>query len=517
MGEQQTPFKENQNEHYFRAARMVNLITKNELQDTVLKTRTAAEKWSQCSIEERAAVLKKLRIQIVERAEHLAEMIKELTGKPAVEALTNEIIPTLSLLAYNEKNCHVALATSKRTTPKSWIYSKSYVRYEPWGAVLILTPSNLPFQLSIVPAATALLSGNGLILKTSPIVQGMGPFLKDIFDRIGVPEDLINIVDGDHQTGQQIIDQKPDLIFVTGGVETGRKVMTQAAQHLIPVVLELGGKDPFIILDDAPYDRTLNAAVYAAFANAGQLCVSAERFYVHKNIAKKFTRDLVHKAKDLKLGSEIASDIGPLISDQQIRVINNQLDDAQQKGAKIVAQGENRGRLFSPTILSHVTHNMDIMNQETFGPIAPIMEFEDDHEVIELANSNPYGLNASIWSKNIKRAEHMAARLTVGNCGINEVIKNIGNPDLPFGGRGASGFGRYHGIEGLRNFTQSKSIMVNQGILSSEPNWFPYGPKKYKQLLVYIQLLFQDQSLIKKGSTIWKNYLKGNPKRNDEK
>jgi acyl-CoA reductase-like NAD-dependent aldehyde dehydrogenase len=252
--------------------------------------------------------------------------------------------------------------------------------------------------------------------------------------------------------------------------------MAAAAEHLIPVELELGGKDPMIVFDDANLERAANAAVWGAFTNSGQVCMSVERVYVQEGIYQEFVERVLEKARALRQGYPDQAEVGSMTSPAQVRIVEEHIDDARRRGARIVTGGSSKagGMYIPPTVLVDVTHEMKVMREETFGPVLPIMKFATEDEAVRLANESPYGLNASVWSADAARAKRVALQLESGNVCINDVIVNVANPHLPFGGVKQSGIGRYHGPEGLYAFCHTVSIMQDPGKRAREINWYPY-------------------------------------------
>ncbi|OVE76571.1 hypothetical protein BVX98_05570 [bacterium F11] len=399
-----------------------------------------------------------------------------------------------------------------KKTSLSFPKSRSLVEYHPLGTVLVVSPWNFPFQLSLVPICTALLAGNVVLLKASETTLAIGELIQSLLAQAGLPENVFTALPGDGKIGQKMIEEKPDLIFVTGSSATGQKIMEQASKNLIPVHLELGGKDPMLVFEDTPFERAVNAAVYGAFANAGQICVSVERLYVHENIEDKFTKAILHKTSQVRMGLSNDSDVGMMTTKRQVDVIKKQIEDAEKKGAVLLTPLRFEGNWVSPIVINKVTHDMLLMREETFGPVLPIMSFSSEEEAIKLANDSPFGLNASVWTKDLKKGRRIASQIQAGNCAVNDVVKNIGNPHLPFGGIKRSGFGRYHGKEGLRAFSRSMSIMINKGTAKRELNWFPYSSKLYKDLKIYLQFSYLKKNSLAALRNIWgtmKAYRKG--------
>ena len=463
----------------------------NDIKAAFSKARKAQKIWSKTSLKQRSKVLKALRQAITADIDELVDLISKDSGKTNLEALMADIYPSLELIKYYEKKVNKFLAPEKRSTPLTAPGNTAYVEYQPLGVVAVISPWNYPFQLAINPAITAIAAGNAVILKPSEITPAVGQYVGDIINSIDdVPDDLIQVIHGYGETGAKIIETRPDKIFFTGSVETGKKIMEAASQKLIPVELELGGKDPMIVFNDSNLIRAAKAAVYGGFANTGQLCVSVERLYVQEDIAEEFIELIKKEAGKIRFTRDPASgDIGPFTHPDQERKVEEQLNKALDSGAKILYDGRTDNQP-GPVIIGNVNHQMEIASKETFGPVIPVIKFNDMDEAIELANDSEYGLNSSIWTKDIDKGKRVASSLVTGNCMINDLIKNVGNPDLPFGGIKNSGIGRYHGPEGLRSFTNQKSIMINNSNKNSEINWFPYNDKTYQGLKDFLEVNF---------------------------
>lgn len=463
----------------------------NDIKAAFSKARKAQKIWSKTSLKQRSKVLKALRQAITADIDELVDLISKDSGKTNLEALMADIYPSLELIKYYEKKVNKFLAPEKRSTPLTAPGNTAYVEYQPLGVVAVISPWNYPFQLAINPAITAIAAGNAVILKPSEITPAVGQYVGDIINSIDdVPDDLIQVMHGYGETGAKIIETRPDKIFFTGSVETGKKIMEAASQKLIPVELELGGKDPMIVFNDSNLIRAAKAAVYGGFANTGQLCVSVERLYVQEDVAEEFIELIKKEAGKIRFTRDPASgDIGPFTHPDQERKVEEQLNKALDSGAKILYDGRSDSQP-GPVIIGNVNHQMEIASKETFGPVIPVIKFNDMDEAIELANDSEYGLNSSIWTKDIDKGKRVASSLVTGNCMINDLIKNVGNPDLPFGGIKNSGIGRYHGPEGLRSFTNQKSIMINNSNKNSEINWFPYNDKTYQGLKDFLEVNF---------------------------
>ncbi len=473
----------------------------NDYESIINNSKKAYSDWKKISVNERINYLKKIRNYIVENKQEIIDVIKKDTNKPDVECIMSDIFPTLNLIKYYENKAKKFLKKDKRKTPFEFFRNYSYVEYEPYGSVLVISPWNYPFYLSMAPTITALVSGNSVVLKPSEVNPNVGKLIKKIFNNICLKKDVFQLALGDGNVGEKLIESKPNKIFFTGSVNTGKKIMKKASDDLIPVELELGGKDAMVVFDDVDLDRVAEGALYGGFANLGQLCVGVERVFIQNNLYDDFIEKILNRIKDLNFGSKKFSDIGPFISPKQKEIVKSQINDAIKKGAKCHNEFVEKDDYIFPLVLSNVSSNMDVMKNETFGPILPIIKFNTKDEVIKLVNNSEFGLGASIWTKNIKKAKEIVSELNVGNCYINDVIKNVANPDLPFGGNKNSGIGRYHGKEGIMSFVQKKSVMVSKNRLK-EINWFPYDKKTYKLLDKIINIKFKESRLHKKLSDI---------------
>ncbi len=461
--------------------------------------REAEKIWADYSVKQRLKVLSPFKDIIIARMDVITEQLVRVTGKVKTDVVINEIYPVLEMLKFYQKQADNILASQRvMTSALTFSNADAYYQYHPYGVVTVISPWNLPFQLTLYPLLSALIAGNGVIFKTSELSLPIAELILALLAELDLPNNLVQAVFGAAETGQALINQRPDLIFFTGSHNTGRRIMAAAAQHPVPVVLELGGKDAMLVFADAPFERAINAAVYGAFANAGQICVSVEQLYVEQTLFSKFVAQLCQAVEEVKVGYGDEADFGAITSNAQLEIIEAHYQDAIAKGAKISSVLTIKGNYVNPVILWNVSEEMRILQEETFGPLLPVVAFTDENELIARLNAGGYGLNASVWSGNVVRAENIAQKLQVGNWAVNDVIKNIGHPRLPFGGVKNSGFGRYHGAEGLRNFCYPVSGLVSHSRFIKEPNWFPYSAQTYSQMKAFVDFLFASDSLIKR-------------------
>ncbi|MGI9068058.1 MAG: succinic semialdehyde dehydrogenase [Pyrinomonadaceae bacterium] len=463
------------------------LCSTEEVREAVNRARAAQPAWANLSFPERArVVLKARRLMLAERDE-IARLVSRETGKPVAEALSMEIVPTLDAMHYFAHASENLLRPQKIDIGQYGMMGRSSsIRFKPLGVIGIISPWNFPLATPLDEVVMALMAGNAVVLKPSELTPLIALKIGELFSRAGLPEGLLEILTGDGSTGAALVEARVHKIMFTGSVATGKRVAEAAARYLIPVVLELGGKDPMIVLEDADIENAARGAVWGAFANAGQACASVERCYVHESIAPKFIERVVAETETLRqgVGTEAAVDIGSMTNERQLQIVENHVSDAKQRGAKILTggrRGENPGGLFyQPTVLTNVDHDMTIMRDETFGPVLPVMIFSTDDEAVKLANDSVYGLTASVWTKNIARGRRIAERIEAGTVMVNEVVYTHGIAQTPWGGVKDSGYGRTHGRAGLLELVTPQHIHINRVSFLPDLWWFHYGPKAEK-------------------------------------
>ncbi|WP_071459246.1 aldehyde dehydrogenase family protein [Bacillus massilinigeriensis] len=446
------------------------------------RSREAFDRWSG-NMTERIKLLRNLKKVIITDMAEIAKQISGDTGKPLTEAIVADIMPTLDAIDYVIRHGEKEIGRKKVGTPLLLIGKKSYIEYMPRGVVLVISPWNYPFQLAMVPVISALAAGNTVILKPSEVTPIVGKCMEQLFKKAWYPEGVVQVAHGGKELGAAFTKGKPDYIFFTGSVRTGRMIQKQAAEDLIPTTLELGGKDPMIVFADANLERAAKGAAWGAFTNCGQVCMSAERLYVEEGIFDKFLVLLKKEVESLIQGAGSDDDIGSMTFQAQKHIVREQLDEALERGAKIeigqTLENWSEDMYIKPTIVTGVSHDMKIIQEETFGPLLPVVPFRSEEEAVGLANGTEFGLNASVWSKDIEKARRVASRLVSGAVVINDVIVTVANHGLPFGGAKKSGIGRYHGSAGLRIFCHEKAIVEDRGRRTAEIQWYPYRGKYF--------------------------------------
>ncbi|MCG8618243.1 MAG: aldehyde dehydrogenase family protein, partial [Desulfobacterales bacterium] len=416
-------------------------------------------------VKKRVEFITALKAVILENQEYILDRLQADTGKSRFDAITAEIFGTLDFLNYLEKNAVKYLGDRKVPTPLALMGKSSKVFFEPLGTALLISPWNYPFYQAIVPITQAFIAGNAVVFKPSSATPLTG-LVEELLAKASFKPGWVQIVYGSGgKVGDALVDGKPDKIFLIGSQSVGKHVMKKAAEHLIPVELELGGKDPMVVFNDVNIDRAVAGTVWGAFTTTGQSCTSVERLFVHEDIYEPFKETLIRETLKLiqKRDNDGSADIGPMCTRGQVKAIAAQVADAKEKGAVFLtgADWDGESDLVPPMIVEGVTPDMLIDREENFGPLLPIYSFHSESQAIDLANDPEYGLSASVWSKDLKRADRVARAIYTGNVSINTVMLTEGNHALPFGGVQKSGFGRYKGEFGFYAFTNIKAILVD--------------------------------------------------------
>lgn len=447
----------------------------------------AFEKIRALTVRQRLDEVLKLKQYIIDNREAIIDKICSETGKSRSDCLVSEIFSVVDTIDYYDANAEKQLADRKVSTPIVLFPKKSYVYYEPLGTILIISPWNYPFNLTMCPFVSAFIAGNATIYKPSELTPLQG-LLEEMIEKSGFMKDAFQVVYGGKETGAACIDQRPAKVFFTGSCRGGSAVMAHAAQYLIPVELELGGKDPMVVFDDVDLERTVNGAIWGGMSNSGQTCTAVERILVQDTVYPQFVAMLKEKADNLETPSRCKSDdpndldVGCMTAEFQIDLVMEQIEDARSKGATIVTGGQRIGQTheIEPTVITDITDAMLIAREETFGPVVTVQSFSNEAQAIEMSNDTPYGLSASVWSRDLSRAERIARAIDTGNVSINNVLATQGNPALPFGGCKQSGFGRYKGHEGLLGFSNTKSVLFDKQSNQLEFYWYPSSKGKFQ-------------------------------------
>ncbi|HEX6115752.1 MAG TPA: aldehyde dehydrogenase family protein [Solirubrobacterales bacterium] len=448
----------------------------------VAAAREAQPGWEALGFEGRAEVLLAARKWMVANGERVVETISGETGRPADESQFAELSYGLSALEFWAKRGASYLADEPVESASPFVRGRELkVRYAPVGVVGVIGPWNYPLNNSFGDCIPALMAGNTVVLKPSEVTPLTSLLMAEMMAEAGAPENAFQVATGRGGTGAALVD-RVDFVMFTGSVATGKKVMAKAAETLTPVALELGGKDPMIVLADADLERATNAAIAYGLNNSGQVCISIERIYVEDAVHDEFVEKLTRKVATLRQGAPgpLGSvDVGAIIFPPQLELIEAHVADAIERGAEVRIggkRGEGPGRFYEPTVLTGVDHSMRCMIEETFGPTLPVMRVADAEEAIALANDGPYGLQASVWTTDHVRGEEIARRIEAGVSSVNDTQLNYAAMELPMGGWKSSGLGSRHGADGIRKYTKRQSLMVTPGYAPPrELHYFPYN------------------------------------------
>jgi acyl-CoA reductase-like NAD-dependent aldehyde dehydrogenase len=486
----------------------VPIMGKDEVLAVVERARKAQAAWGVLPVEERADRLLRFRDAIVDRADEIVETLSKECGKPRNEALVHEVMVIADLATYYCRNAGRILA-SQEISLHLLKHRKSVIHFVPRGVVGIISPWNFPFGIPMGDVLAALVTGSAVVVKPSEVTPLIMAKAKEIYDSTGLPEDLFGVVYGYGPTGAALIESGIQKLVFTGGVETGKRVAAACGAQLVPCVMELGGKAPLIACADADLERTARAIVFGGFANAGQVCVSVERVYAHKDIYDPLVQRVKELTSKLRVGDPAKDfvDVGAIIFPKQIEVAEKHIDDAIKKGAELVCGGKRKaglGQFFEPTVLSNCNHGMTVMTQEIFGPIVPIQKVESEDEALGLANTSHLGLNAYVFTKDRGKGQRIARKVEAGSIVVNDVLINYGATETPFGGVKQSGFGRVHGEDALRDMAERRHVNFDRFAQpAKDPFWYPYTPKGFQWASRMVRTLFAGNGIIQRLSELF--------------
>lgn len=431
------------------------------------RARAAQRGWADLPLRKRTRIMMRFHDLVFERQDEVLDLIQLESGKARMHAF-EEVADTAIVAAYYARNGWAHLASHRREGALP-LLTATWEQRRPKGVVGIIAPWNYPLSMAITDAIPALVAGNACVLKPAQITPFTALWAVDLMAEAGLPEGVLEVVTGRGSALGTPLVANVDYVTFTGSTDVGRTVAREAGQRLIGCSLELGGKNPMLVLEDASVGAAVTGALTACFSSAGQLCVSIERLYVHEAIADDFMRRFIEAVEALTLSAELAygGDMGSLASQAQFDTVTSHVEDARAKGATVLTGGYARpdlGPLFyAPTVLADVTPEMEVYDEETFGPVVSVYRFANVEEAITRANDSRYGLNASIWSRDVRRARKLAGRLDTGTININEAYAATwASVDAPMGGLKDSGLGRRHGREGIRRYTESQNVAVER-------------------------------------------------------
>lgn len=470
----------------------VDALDPEKAPDVIAELRACASLWSSKPVKERVRILRKFQHQMLDSTNEITAVMNRDTGKSRQDALAEVLMTVLTLDTYLK---HAPQWLKRqRVSSGIFVFKRSYVEPRPYGVVLVISPWNYPFYLSMNPVLAALLAGNTVVLKPSDLTSATGLIMEKCLRALPELAPFVRVVYGGGEAGASLVDAAPDYIYLTGSPQTGRAVLKAAAENMVPVASELGGKDPVIVLEDADLVQAAYWTVNGAFYNTGQTCIAASRVYVVEDVYDQFVNLIVKFTKNLKIGYSSRKEspyyLGPIKDERQFRILDRHLKDAEAKGAHLLTGYGRDGNFVSPVIVVDATHDMLLLKEEIFGPVLPIIKVKDEGEAIRLANDSDFGLSGSVWSNNLQRAQRVAGRVETGTITINDSLAHFAIPMLTFGGIKQSGYGRTHGKEGLMQFTRTFGMVV-----SKPPNPLDIAvvmrkPGHYRIGLSIMQMLF---------------------------
>jgi acyl-CoA reductase-like NAD-dependent aldehyde dehydrogenase len=464
----------------------VPIDSPERVRDVVARVRANQAEWEALGNKGRYEWLGRLRDWLIDNYDQVADTMQAETGKVRADAGGEAVYLTDTINFYGKKASKFIGDDKLRPHNPLLAALKLRVQYRPYPVVGIISPWNFPLILSLGDAIPALQAGAAVVIKPSEFTPlGLIEVVKAWKEEIGGP-DILDCVQGMAETATELIDQA-DFVQFTGSDRTGKKVMARAAETLTPVSLELGGKDPMIVLDDANLERAANAAAWGGMMNSGQICMSVERIYVEEPVYDEFVAKLTNEVKELRQGADgpnYEKDVGAMTSPNQTAIVEDHVNDAVAHGARALTGGkrvEGAGDYFEPTVLVDVDHSMKVMTDETFGPVVGVMKVRDEEEALRLANDTRYGLSGSVFGSR-RRAERIARRVECGAINVNDVMVNYLASDVPMGGWKESGIGFRHGEHGIKKFCRPESIVIQRMASKRDPLWYPYTPQRRNTL-----------------------------------
>lgn len=484
----------------------VQVTSAEEVVTLVQRARAAQPSWGQTALAERRKVLGQLLERILDRADELCTLIARDSGKTRENAMLGEVWPVCAKLRWTIAHGEQHLRPERVSAGPFW-HKQATIEFAPLGVVGVICPWNYPLQNILGPLVSALMAGNACVVKPSEWVAyssaRIHALLEEVLAQAGHPG-LVQIVYGYADTGRALIRSGVDKVVFTGSVANGRQVISESAEQIVPLILELGGKDALIVCDDADLEQAAHATMAGVFVNCGQNCLAAERILVFAGIQARFEQRVVELTRKLRQGPPLGGqpvDLGAMVSPLQLDLVDRMVARAIEQGARLVHQGEpplaHGGQFYPPTILADVTQDMEIMQQELFGPVVLLCRVADEEEAIAVANGTSFGLGCTILTKDRRRAQRLARRIVAGGVSINNFGLTYMVQDLPFGGTKASGFGRLNGRDGLRAFTNVKAVLSDRWPLRRPAKLYPVGREDYDLIEGAIEVLYHPRPAAK--------------------
>lgn len=468
----------------------------SQVHDLVERSRAAQPAWEALGFARRAKLLRALRVWFINDRRRILDLVVAENGKTREDALLAEFFYVADSMGFWAKKASKYLADVEPRLHSPFMLGKKLtVRHRPHGVVGVIAPWNYPLTLGIGDALPALMAGNCVVIKPSEITPLAVQHVVNGAREVGFPEDVLTVATGAGGAGAALVDCA-DMIQFTGSTLTGRQIAARCGERLIPCSVELGGKDPMIVLADANLDRAANVAVEWSMRNSGQICMAIERVYVEAPVYEAFVEKVTDRVKKLRQGAPGpygSVDVGAITFPPQLEIIERHVDDAMAKGARVLVGGHRLpgpGQFFEPTVLVDVDHSMACMTEETFGPLLPIMKVENVDEAVSLANDSPYGLGSSIFTRDIDRAVSLAGRLKAGNTWVNDAVMSYLAQEAPFAGAQDSGLGGRHGEQGIRKYCYTHTLLVTRFSFDRDPTMLPNSATMSRRFESLVALIF---------------------------
>lgn len=492
-----------------------NAAARSAVSQAVSRARAASAAWAARTVAERSALIERFRALVFEERDAIARTVSEETGKPLAESLIADLSMALDGARFLTRIAQGTLAPKKMRSDTLAAWRKVItVHHDPFGVIAIVSPWNYPFFFPAMHSMTALIAGNCVVLKPSEHTPRSADHIARLLARAGIPDGVFTLLQGDGNVGAELVASDVDKVMFTGSERTGRHIATVCAPRFVPVSLELGGSDAAVVLDDANVEITASGVLWGRFTNAGQTCAAIKRVVAVGAVHDKLVARLVTQVNELQVTETatsdlVARDVGPLITAAQRTLLMAQLDDAIAQGATVAVRRESEANAsLSATnrdaplvVLTNVTPSMRVWHDETFGPILVVVRATSDDHAVALANDTRYGLSASVWSQDRRRADRVAARLVAGSIALNDSVITAGLAEVPHGGVRASGIGRIHGVEGLLECVRTRTVVDDQLPMFRQPWWFGYGADSASRVDSYLRLT-HGRSLLTKLSGI---------------
>ena len=442
--------------------------------NTIIKTAYDFNDWRNLTLTKRCDNIDKLRKIILKHQFEVRDILKKETGKKDFDVFI-ELFGLMEHMKETSKIAKIALRPSPRNAG-IMKNKKAYVLYEPIGVVGIISPWNYPLTTPLTSVVQALLAGNNVVLKPSEHTPLSTLYIKELWDKYIGYNNAFNIVVGDSKIGKMLVNSdKIDMICFTGSTKVGKTIAKTCAETLKPLILELGGKDPLIVLRDADLKRAVESSLFAGFSNAGQTCISVEDVFVEEAVFDQYLDIMTKRVKSMSSGNEDTMEIGSMIMEPNCNKVKEYIDDIVDKDQIINGQSIDHKMYIAPTLVVNPPDDSKLVNQEIFGPVICIRSFNTQDELLKMVHKTGYGLAGSIFGRNKKRIKKLLKELKIGNVSINDVFTHYGIANLPFGGEGLSGIGRLHGYEGLRALCRTKSVLENRFRFLPDPWWFGHS------------------------------------------